>query len=352
VAVPSSAVSHGIIGTSKPTSEIHEQIQIAATNDANVVIEGESGTGKELVARAIHAQSARAKAPFVPVDCGALPEALIEAELFGAKRGSYTGSLSDRVGLFEAAHTGTIFLDEISNLGLAAQAKLLRVLQDREVRKIGSTSGKFVDVRLIVATNCNLEKLVQQGKFRNDLLYRLKVLYLLIPPLRERRGDIPVLATTFLERLNTANQTQKYFGSSVMPKLTAGNYPGNVRELQNAVERAFYSTRGAVITQVSFLESSGSPASYDAENWFRDLTEGRQDFWRAVHDPYKRRDIPRERVVALVDYGLRTTRGNYKAMASKLQIRKDEYRRFMDFLRRNKCLLDFRPYRRMAEPSE
>jgi len=341
---------NGIVGTSKRLGEIHGQIEMAATNDANVLIEGESGTGKELAARAIHSQSARAKGPFVAVDCGALPEALIEAELFGAKRGSYTGSLSDRVGLFEAAHKGTIFLDEISNLGLIAQAKLLRVLQDREVRQIGSTTGKIVDVRLIAATNCNVEKLVYQGKFRKDLLYRLKVLYLLMPPLRERKSDIPVLASTFLERLNSANQTQKFFGPAVMSKLTANNYPGNIRELQNIVERSFYSARGPVITQVSFLEENGSiPPAFDIEDWFKDLAEGRQDFWREVHDPYKRRDIPRERVIALVDYGLRVTRGSYKTMATKLQIPKEEYRRFMDFLRRSNCLLDFRPYRRMAE---
>jgi DNA-binding NtrC family response regulator len=350
VAHPSSSVQNGVVGASKQLGEIHQQVEIAATNDANVLIEGESGTGKELVARAIHSQSTRSKGPFVAVDCGALPEALIESELFGAKRGSYTGSLSDRVGLFETAHKGTIFLDEISNLGVAAQAKLLRVLQDREVRQIGSTTTKFVDVRLIAATNCNLEKLVHQDRFRKDLLYRLKVLYIVIPPLRERKSDIPVLATTFLGRLNIRNQTQKYFGPMVMPKLTASSYPGNVRELQNVVERAFYSTRGPVITQIAFLEDGFQhSSSSDVEDWFRDLTEGRQDFWREVHDRYKRRDIPRERVVALVDYGLRITHGSYKSMASKFQISKEEYRRFMDFLRRSKCLLDFRPYRRMSD---
>ena len=338
---------HGIVGASQQVNEIQARIEIAATNSANVLIEGESGTGKELVAKAIHAASARMKAPFIPVDCGALPEELIEAELFGSKKGAYTGALADRSGLFEAADHGTIFLDEISNLGLVSQAKLLRVLQDREVRKIGSTTGRFVDVRVIAATNCNLEKLVREGKFRKDLLYRLKVLHIPLPPLRDRRGDIPLLATTFLERLNAANDTKKYFGSQATDKLTQHDYPGNVRELHNAVERAFYSTRSAVITQVEFLEGSTERAStYETENWFKDLTEGRQDFWSAVHDPYKRRDIPREKVVALVDYGLRATRGNYKAMAAKFQIPKEEYRRFMDFLRRNNCLLDFRPYRK------
>jgi transcriptional regulator with PAS, ATPase and Fis domain len=347
----SASALHGIVGTSKQIAVVHEQIDLAAENDANVLIEGESGTGKELIARAVHKQSARADGPFIPIDCGALPDELIEAELFGAKKGAYTGALSDRTGLFEAANRGTIFLDEISNLGLAAQAKLLRVLQDREVRKIGSTAGKVVDVRLIAATNCNLEKLVHQGTFRKDLLYRLKVLYIAVPPLRDRKADIPVLATAFLERLNMANQTNKFLGPAVMQRLLASDYPGNIRELQNAVERAFYSTRGAAITHVDFLEDSLSisAASTDTESWFKDLTEGRQNFWQAVHDPYKRRDISRERVVALVDYGLRVSQGNYRSMASKFQIPKNQYRKFMDFLRRSNCLLDFRPYRRISE---
>jgi transcriptional regulator with PAS, ATPase and Fis domain/Tfp pilus assembly protein PilF len=315
LSMTTSVATHGIIGTSKQANEILEQIQIASTNDANVLIEGESGTGKELVARAIHDQSARSKGSFIPVDCGALPQDLIEAELFGAKRGSYTGALSDRIGLFEAAHHGTIFLDEISNLGLGAQAKLLRVLQDREVRKIGSTMGKVVDVRLIAATNCNLDKLVKQGTFRKDLLYRLRVLFVSIPPLKDRKGDIPLLATTFLQRLNSKNHTQKFFGPTIIGKLTSYNYPGNVRELQNGIERAFYSTRSTVITHVTFLEetSANADVSFEAESWFRDLTEGRKDFWHSVHDPYKRRDIPREKVVALVDYGLRATRGELQS---------------------------------------
>jgi DNA-binding NtrC family response regulator/tetratricopeptide (TPR) repeat protein len=346
-----SAVSalEGIIGTSAGIKEVCDQIELAAKNTATVLIEGESGTGKELVAKAIHARSSRARGPFIPLDCGALPEGLIETELFGAKKGAYTGALSDRPGLFEAADQGTIFLDEISNLGQAAQSKLLRVLQDREVRRIGSTAGRVVDVRLIAATNCNLERMVREGKFRSDLLYRLKVLYIPLPPLRDRKGDIPLLAATFLERLNAANQTKKYFGPGVMEKFLQNNYPGNVRELQNIVERGFYSTRGAIITHVDFLqESVERPGPEETEAWFRDLTEGRQNFWLAVHDRYKRRDISREKVVALVDFGLRATHGSYKTMASKFQIAKDEYRRFMDFLRRNRCLLDFRPYRRLG----
>jgi len=210
-------------------------------------------------------------------------------------------------------------------------------------------TGVPIDVRLIVATNCNLERLVRDGKFRQDLLYRLKVLHILLPALRDRKTDIPVLATTFLEHLNLLNQAQKYFGAHTLDKFMEHDYPGNVRELHNAVERAFYSSNSVVITQVDFLREANStdePAQSETANWFKELTEGREDFWSAVHDRYKRRDISRERVLALMDFGLRATHGNYKAMASMLQIPKEEYRRFMDFLRRSRCLLDFRPYRK------
>jgi transcriptional regulator with PAS, ATPase and Fis domain len=346
---------YGIVGNSTKMREVRARIEIAGTNAATVLIEGESGTGKELVARAIHHQSIRAKGPFIPVDCGALPEGLIEAELFGARKGAYTGAASDRQGLFEAANHGTIFLDEIANLGLPAQAKLLRVLQEREVRKIGSTGGKTVDVRLLAATNCSLERLVRDGKFRQDLLYRLKVLHVPLPSLRERKDDIPVLATSFLERLNTSNPSRKYFGPRVMDVFLRHNYPGNVRELQNAVERAFYTTTGPVITSVEFFTEAGSmdtPRQDETASWFKDLAEGRENFWSGVHDRYKRRDISRERVIALIDFGLRASGGNYKTMASMLQIPKSEYRRFMDFLRRSHCLLDFRPYRKANEMAD
>jgi DNA-binding NtrC family response regulator len=348
----SAANVHGIVGSSSAITDVHARIQIAAANTATVLIEGESGTGKELAARAIHEQGPRAKGPFVPVDCGALPEGLIEAEMFGTRKGAYTGAVADRHGLFEAADHGTIFLDEISNIGLAAQAKLLRVLQEKEVRRVGSVSGRTVDVRVIAATNCDLERLVREGKFRQDLLYRLKVLHIVLPPLRERKSDIPMLATTFLERLNAANHTRKYFGPGVLESFLEHTFPGNVRELQNAVERGFYSTSGPVIAGIEFSrEKPGKEErDEDTESWFRELTEGKRDFWSAVHDRYKRRDISRESVIALMDIGLRAAHGNYKVMASMFQIPKEQYRRFMDFLRRNQCLLDFRPYRKARAP--
>jgi transcriptional regulator with GAF, ATPase, and Fis domain/serine/threonine protein kinase/tetratricopeptide (TPR) repeat protein len=341
---------HNIIGASKAIKDVLTQIQVAATNAATVLIEGESGTGKELVARAIHEASSRSKERFMPLDCGALPESLIEAELFGAKRGAYTGADADRPGLFEAAHGGTLFLDEISNTTPALQAKLLRVIQEREVRRIGDTKGRLVDVRLIAATNQSLDALTADGRFRKDLLYRLKVLHLKVPPLRNRRDDIPMLAQAFLQRLNAANKTKKYFAPGVLDRLLTYSFPGNVRELHNATERAFFSARGTVIGDIHMETPAFLPAAGDeVQSWFNDLSEGRKDFWSAIHNKYKRRDISREKVVALVDFGLRSTRGNYKKIASMFRLKGSEYRRFMDFLRRNECLLDFRPYRKLPD---
>lgn len=339
---------HGLVGSSKAMRVLYSQIDIAAKNSATVLVEGESGTGKELVARAIHKCSSRTAGPFIAVDCGAIPETLIESELFGSKRGSYTGAVADRPGLFEAANKGTIFLDEISNTSPSLQVKLLRVLQEREVRRIGETKGRPIDVRLIAATNCNLESLVQENRFRTDLLYRLKVLHLKIPPLRHRREDIPSLAQTFLSRLISANNMKKHFAPNVLDQLSRLSFPGNVRELQNIVERAFFLAASALITELPVEEPAMPQIPQDNEEvsmWFHDLIEGRKDFWW-IYEKYKRRDISREKILGLVDLGLRSTGGSYKNLALRFRLREAEYRRFMDFLRRNRCLLDFRPYRR------
>jgi len=232
------------------------------------------------------------------------------------------------------------------------QIALLRVLQEREFEPVGATRTIEVDVRLIAATNQSLDTLAGDGRFRKDLLYRLKVLHIKVPPLRNRRDDIPMLAHTFLQRLNTANKTKKYFAPGVLDRLSIYSFPGNVRELQNATERAFFSARVTVIGDIPIETPAFVPAGGDeVQSWFNDLSEGRKDFWSAVHNKYKRRDISREKVVALVDFGLRSTRGNYKKIASMFRLKGSEYRRFMDFLRRNDCLLDFRPYRKLADAS-
>jgi len=342
---------HGIVGQSRLTRKLCSHIETIANNNATVLIQGETGTGKELVARAIHKLSARAKMPFIAVDCGAIPESLIDSELFGSKRGSFTGAVNDRPGVFEAAHGGTLFLDEISNMNPAMQAKLLRAIQEREIRRVGETRSRPVDVRLIAASNSDLKRLVAEGIFRQDLLFRLNVIEVSIPPLRARREDIPMLASHFLNQLNSTQKVTKVFGPEALHPLLAYSFPGNIRELQNCIERGFFTASGRTISTIPVEPRSGDVSSDDVRKWFADLAEGRRNFWTAIHDRYKQRDIPREKVVALVDLGLRTTRGSYKELASLFRIDPREYRRLMDFLRRNNCLLDFRPYRKVASIS-
>jgi transcriptional regulator with PAS, ATPase and Fis domain/tetratricopeptide (TPR) repeat protein len=342
---------HGIVGNSLPVKDLCAYIARISNNSATVLIQGETGTGKELVARAIHKLSSRSKGPFIPVDCGAIPEGLLESELFGSKRGSFTGAIADRPGVFEAAHTGTLFLDEVSNMNVAMQAKLLRVLQEREIRRVGETRNRPVDVRLIAASNTNLKQLVAEGAFRQDLLFRLNVIAVSIPPLRARRDDIPLLVSYFLKQLNTAHKAGKVLGPKALEPLMTHHFPGNVRELQNCVERGFFTTSGKTILSIPIESSPGEESVNEVRKWLADLADGRRNFWTEIHDRYKRRDISREKVVALIDLGLRTTRGSYKNLASLLHIQEREYRRLMDFLRRNNCLLDFRPYRKVASLS-
>jgi transcriptional regulator with PAS, ATPase and Fis domain len=339
---------HGIVGNSRPIRDLCDQISRIANNTATVLIQGETGTGKELVARAIHKLSSRSKGPFVPIDCGAISEGLLESELFGSKRGSFTGAIADRPGVFEAAHTGTLFLDEISNMNLAMQAKLLRVLQEKEIRRVGETRYRPIDVRLVAASNTNLKQLVAEGSFRQDLLFRLNVIAVAIPPLRSRRDDIPMIASHFLKQLNSTHKAGKVFGPKALEPLLAYHFPGNVRELQNSVERAFFTTTANTIRAISIESSQAEESINEVRKWLAELADGRRNFWTEIHDRYKRRDISREKVVALIDLGLRTTRGSYKNLASLLHIQEREYRRLMDFLRRNNCLLDFRPYRKGA----
>jgi two-component system response regulator PilR (NtrC family) len=218
---------------------LFELVQKLSSVKSSVLIVGESGTGKELFARAIHYNGITRSKPFVAVNCGAIPESLIESELFGHRKGSFTGAIRDRIGYFEAASGGTVFLDEISTLPRSVQSTLLRVLEERVVVPVGDTQPRPVDVRVIAASNQDLEALVAKGEFREDLLYRLDVVKLLLPPLRERRGDIPLLVHHFLDRF-TRQMSKRVTGvtNAAMRALLAHDWPGNVRELQNVVERA------------------------------------------------------------------------------------------------------------------
>ena len=228
-----------IIGTSSNMRAIFELIQTVAPQTSRVLITGESGTGKELVARAIHENSARVKEPFVTINCGAFPETLLESELFGYMKGAFTGANENRRGLFQAADGGTLFMDEIGNMSLTMQVKLYRVLQEGKIRPLGSTEESDVDVRVIAATNKDLEKEIAEGRFREDLYYRLSVIPIHLPPLRERREDIPLLARAFLDRYcKDMGKNIEGIEAKAIERLEAYDWPGNVRELENTIERA------------------------------------------------------------------------------------------------------------------
>jgi len=228
-----------IIGTSPKMKAIFELIENIAPQNSRVLITGESGTGKELVARAIHEHSTRAKNPFITINCGAFPETLLESELFGYMKGAFTGANENRRGLFQAAHGGTLFMDEIGNMSVTMQVKLYRVLQEGKVRPVGSTEESDVDVRVIAATNKNLEEEITAGRFREDLFYRLSVIPIHLPALRERREDIPLLAREFLDRFSKSmNKKVEGIDTEAIRRLEVYDWPGNVRELENTVERA------------------------------------------------------------------------------------------------------------------
>ncbi|NKB82687.1 MAG: response regulator [Nitrospirales bacterium] len=232
-----------IIGKSKPMREVFDLIRRVANTKSNILITGESGTGKELVARAIHYNSERRQNPFVPVNCAAIPELLLESELFGHVKGAFTDAKVDKRGLFEESQTGTLLLDEISELPMMLQAKLLRAVQEHEIRRVGSTRAVSIDTRLIAATNVNLSEEVKAKRFREDLYYRLNVIEIQLPPLRERKEDIPLLADALLKRYK-----EKEISPTALGLLMDYQWPGNVRELENVIERAATLTQGTQIT--------------------------------------------------------------------------------------------------------
>jgi transcriptional regulator with GAF, ATPase, and Fis domain len=238
-----------VLGVSPRMQEVFHLLELVSPSEANVLLLGETGTGKELVARAIHRNSSRAQGPFVVVNCAALPETLLESELFGHERGAFTGAVSRKEGRFLLAHGGSLFLDEIGELSPAIQAKILRVLQIREFEPLGSTRTLKVDVRIIAATNRNLEAMVREGRFRDDLFYRLNVFPLVLPPLRERPEDLPLLAEHFLRTYREKNRRPiKTMSPEVLQAFQGYSWPGNIRELENVIERGVIVCQGEELT--------------------------------------------------------------------------------------------------------
>lgn len=282
-----------IIGQSPKMKAIFDLIQTVAPQNSRVLITGESGTGKELVARAIHENSARSGSPFITINCGAFPETLLESELFGYMKGAFTGANENRRGLFQASDGGTLFMDEIGNMNLAMQVKLYRVLQEGKVRPLGSNEEIDVDVRVIAATNKDLEKAIANGEFREDLFYRLSVIPLHVPALRDRREDIPLLARYFLERFrNSMNKHIEAISPQAMRRLESYDWPGNVRELENTIERAVALESGPEISvsvlpdRVAGTSSAVATVPGHAENL--QLPEAGVDFERVIADTERR----------------------------------------------------------------
>jgi transcriptional regulator with PAS, ATPase and Fis domain len=241
--------SFQIVGKSKPIREVFELIERAAPTDSTVMVFGESGTGKEIIARALHAKSLRANKPFVAVNCAAIPSELLESELFGYEKGAFTGAGVTRVGRMEMANEGTVFLDEIGDMPLTLQVKLLRVLAEREIDRIGGSKSIPIDIRVIAATHRNLEQSVKNGSFREDLYYRLNIIPVVMPPLRERKIDIPLLTSFFLDKFNSicSNGSEKTISKEALAIMIAYEWPGNIRELANFIERMVVLSPGLVI---------------------------------------------------------------------------------------------------------
>jgi Nif-specific regulatory protein len=242
----------GVVGDSAAVRQVVEKIHIVAKSHSTVLLRGESGTGKELFASAIHELSPRRKGPFIRVNCAAIPESVLESELFGHEKGAFTGAVAQRKGRFELADSGTLFLDEIGEISPAFQAKLLRVLQEGEFERVGGTRTLKVDVRLVCATNQNLEQAVERGTFRSDLYYRINVVPILLPPLRARRGDVPLLAQEFVRRFNIEHGTELSLSASALEVLEDCYFPGNIRELENCIRRTATLSRGGQILDGDF----------------------------------------------------------------------------------------------------
>ena len=312
-----------------------ERVRTASRIAGSILVTGETGSGKELVARAIHDSGLRRSGRFVAVDCGALPEDLIESELFGYRRGAFTTALTDKPGLFEEANGGTLFLDEIANTSRRFQAKLLRALQDRQIRRLGDLMVRSVDIHVIAATNCDLRRLVHRGDFREDLYYRLNVFSIKVPPLRDRLDDIPLLTEYILKGRCRISPV-------AIAKLQSYQFPGNVRELENIVESAIYTCSTDTIEDCDIVLPGERLRAFENEIVI-------DNFWDSIARPYTDRQITRHYVEHVIRQGLLQTEGSYRGLVRLFNLPESDYKRFMDFLRRHRCNVDYRQFRKKTE---
>ncbi len=344
-----------IVGCSEAMRQLRKRISSVAASPLDVLITGESGTGKELVARAVHRTSTRSKGRFLAVDCGSLADSLAESEFFGYRKGAFTGAAEDRAGLIESADGGTLFLDEISNLSNQLQGKLLRVLQEREIRRVGDPTARRINVRVVAATNRNLPDAVARGEFRRDLYYRLNGMGIDVPALRVHPEDVPLLLEHFLAQ--SAHRTggqAKAFSPRALELLKRYGYPGNVRELINVVGNGYYSAPGNVIDtehlppeirQAHVAQLLGETDEARAREIYRAIRDSKGDFEAFVRAPFNERRISREVVLGVIRLALADTRGRYRDALGLLGVQAGDYHGTMTYLKRHDCRPDYRQFR-------
>ena len=347
-----------LIGRSPAIVALQQEVDRVARSDAKVLITGESGVGKEIVAKGIHSGGPRAANVFAPVNCAGLPETLLESELFGHVKGSFTGAYRDKPGKLETAHMGTVFLDEVGEMTLRMQGLLLRFLETGEIQKVGSEgNGRNLNVRVIAATNRDLRDMIKQGTFREDLFYRLNVIHIVVPPLRERREDIPLLVAQFLSQFTAQNRSSiTTVSPDAMKVLIEYSWPGNVRELENVMERLVVTIPGPTI-EVDHLSSEirvhdkialrpkRERRRTVADDLYRRMIDQRESFWATVYPLFMDREITRANVREIVRRGLEEARGNYKIVARLFNMEPRDYKRFLNFLRKHDCQIPFKDYR-------
>jgi transcriptional regulator with GAF, ATPase, and Fis domain len=354
-----------LIGQSAAVRAIEAEVSLAARSDAKVLITGETGVGKEVVARLIHHRSARASAQVVTINCAGLPDSLLESELFGHVRGSFTGAYRDKLGLVESAPNGTLFMDEVGEMSPRMQVVLLRFLETGEIQAVGADRPRArVNVRLIAATNRDLESQIESGAFREDLYFRLNVISILIPPLRDRIEDVPLLAAHFLDlyRLQHRRPASE-ISSEAMGVLLGYRWPGNVRELKNVIERTVLKAPGSLVRREdlpadivraakgapSTLTADGTPhqtqRAHQAVELLGVMASRRESFWSLVYPQFMARDLTRGELRALVQLGLEQTNGSYRALVELFNMPATDYKRFLGFLRKHDCHLPFQPFR-------
>jgi len=363
-----------MLGESPAILGVIAEAKYVAAADSKVLITGESGVGKELLARFIHANSPRSYVPMASINCAGVPESLLESELFGHMRGSFTDAHTDRAGLFESSHGGTLLLDEVGEMGARMQALLLRVLENGEIQRIGSDRRRqSVDVRVISATNRDLLQQTNEKSFRLDLYYRLNVVNLIIPPLRERREDIRMLIQHYLRTMGEHfRQPVCELNAAAYAKLEAYGWPGNIRELRNVAERLALqqpgktvgpdSLPGEILREVSggsepagiVAPQTSMPAAEAyvetmASACFTRMVRGREPFWSVVYEPFMARDMTRDVVRAVISRGLKETRGSYKALAPLFNVQPAEYKRMLTFLQQHDCHLPFQAFRMITD---